>query len=79
VSFPLPWDDLDDVAPADFTVRNAAALLAGSDPWADLLPPPAPVAPVLVEEGREIPVARVRAMHEGKKRARARRAAAEDR
>jgi bifunctional non-homologous end joining protein LigD len=78
VSFPVPWDDLDDAVPADFTVRNAAALLAGSDPWKELLPSPAPVSPVLVEEGREIPVARVRAMHEGKKRARARRAAAED-
>jgi bifunctional non-homologous end joining protein LigD len=78
VSFPVSWDDLDHVAPADFTVRTAAALLAGSNPWADLMPAPQPVAPVLVEEGREIPVARVRAMHEGKRRARERRAAAED-
>jgi bifunctional non-homologous end joining protein LigD len=78
VSFPVAWDDLDQVRPADFTIRNAAALLAESDPWAALMPPPQPVAPVLVEEGREIPVARVQAMHEGKRRARARRAAAED-
>jgi hypothetical protein len=42
------------------------------------MPAPQPVAPVLIEEGREIPVARVRAMHEGKRRARARRAADED-
>ena len=75
VSFPVPWDDLDDVAPADFTVRNAAALLADSDPWAELMPAPQPVAPVLVEEGHQIPVARVQAMHEGKRRARAQRAA----
>jgi DNA ligase D len=78
VSFPVAWDDLDQVTPADFTVRNAAALLAGSDPWAESMPARQPVAPVLVEEGRAIPVARVRAMHEGKRRARARRAAAEE-
>jgi bifunctional non-homologous end joining protein LigD len=78
VSFPVAWEELDDVTPADFTVRNAAALLDGSDPWAELMPAPQPVAPVLLEEGREIPVARVVAMHEGKRRARARRAAAEE-
>ena len=78
VSFPVPWEELDGVAPGDFTVANAAALLGGSDPWASLMPTPQPVASVLVEEGREIPVARVQAMHEGKRRARARRAAAEE-
>jgi DNA ligase D-like protein (predicted polymerase) len=78
VSFPVAWDDLDQVAPADFTVRNAAALIAGSNQWAELMPAPQPVAPVLIEEGREIPVARVQAMHEGKRRARAQRAAADD-
>jgi DNA ligase D-like protein (predicted polymerase) len=77
VSFPVAWDDLDDVAPADFTVRNAAAMLAGSDPWAEMMPAPQQVARVLVEEGHEIPVARVQAMHEGKRRARAQRAAAD--
>ncbi|HET6562517.1 MAG TPA: ATP-dependent DNA ligase [Marmoricola sp.] len=77
VSFPVAWDDLDQVAPADFTVRNAVAQLAGSDPWVELMPARQPVATILVEEGREIPVARVQAMHEGKRRARARRAAAE--
>jgi len=78
VSFPVAWDDLDRVTPGDFTVRNAAALLAETDPWADLMPPPQPVAPALVEEGHQIPVARVQAMHEGKRRARARRAANDD-
>jgi bifunctional non-homologous end joining protein LigD len=78
VSFPVAWDELDGVTPRDFTVRNAAALLGGSDPWTEQLPAPQPLADVLVEEGREIPVARVQAMHEGKRRARARRAAAED-
>jgi DNA ligase D-like protein (predicted polymerase) len=73
VSYPVGWGDLDAVAPGDFTVRNAAALLAGSDPWEELMPAPQPIPPVLVEEGHRIPVARVRAMHEGKRRARARR------
>lgn len=76
VSFPVAWHDLAQVTPQDFTIRNAAALVAGSDPWAELMPAPQQVAAVLVEEGREIPVARVRAMHEGKRRARARRTAA---
>jgi DNA ligase D-like protein (predicted polymerase) len=78
VSFPVAWDDLDRVTPSDFTVRTAAAALAGSDPWVELMPTPQPVAPVLIEEGRAIPVARVQAMHEGKRRARAQRAEAED-
>ncbi len=77
VSFPVAWDDLGQVTPEDFTIRNAAALLADSDPWAHLMPPLQPIAPVLIEEGRQIPVARVRAMHEGKRRARARREAGE--
>jgi DNA ligase D len=79
VSYPVAWEDLDRVMPADFTVTNAAALLAESDPWAEMMPAPQPVAPVLIEEGHEIPVARVQAMHEGKRRARARRAAGDDR
>jgi DNA ligase D-like protein (predicted polymerase) len=76
VSFPVPWDDLDRIAPADFTVHTAAGLLAGADRWADLLPAPQHLPADLVAEGRAIPVARVQAMHEGKRRAaRAREAA----
>lgn len=74
VSFPLSWEDLDRVTPADFTVHTAARLLADADPWADQMPAPQPLPADLVEEGRAIPVARVQAMHEGKRRARARRA-----
>ena len=73
VSFPVAWDELDRVAPADFTVRTAAGLMADRDPWADLMPPPQPLGSDLIEEGRAIPVARVQAMHEGKRRARERR------
>jgi len=73
VSFPVPWDDLDRVDPRQFTVRTAAALLDGRDPWAELMPAPQALPPDLVEEGRAIPAARVQAMHEGRRRARARR------
>jgi bifunctional non-homologous end joining protein LigD len=75
VSFPVAWDDLDTVTPADFTIHTAPVLLGGKDPWADAMPAPQPLDPGLVEEGHTIPVARVQAMHEGKRRARAKRAA----
>ena len=74
VSFPVRWEDLDGVAPGDFTVKTAPGLLAGHDAWAGQLPAPQVLGLDLVEEGRAIPVARVQAMHEGKRRARARRA-----
>jgi bifunctional non-homologous end joining protein LigD len=73
VSFPVPWAELDRVSARDFTVRTAAAL-AAAHPWAELLPQPQAIPEDLVEEGRTIPIARVQAMHEGKRRARARRA-----
>ncbi|MBP2369207.1 DNA polymerase domain-containing protein [Pseudonocardia parietis] len=72
VSFPVAWDDLDAVRPADFTVRTAAGLAGDSDPWRSLRPPAASLPELLVEEGRAIPVPRVQAMHEGKRRKRAR-------
>jgi DNA ligase D-like protein (predicted polymerase) len=73
VSFPVSWDELDAVVPEEATVRTAIDLLGGRDPWHDLMPAPQPLAPDLVAEGHTIPVARVAAMHEGKRRARARR------
>jgi DNA ligase D-like protein (predicted polymerase) len=73
VSFPVAWDSLDEISPGDFTVRNAARLLAGTDPWAAALPPPQALPAGLIAEGHTIPVARVQAMHEGKRRARAQR------
>ena len=73
VSFPVPWADLDGVAPADFTVRPAAAMVADRDPWAELMPEPQRLPDDLIAEGHTIPVARVAAMHEGKRRARAKR------
>jgi bifunctional non-homologous end joining protein LigD len=73
VSFPVAWEDLDQVAPADFTVHNAAELLGKADPWADQMPPAQELNPDLVAEGHTVPVARVQAMHEGKRRASSRR------
>ena len=73
VSFPVAWDLLDEVSPGDFTVRNAAQLLADSDPWAAALRSPQTLPEDLIAEGHTIPVARVQAMHEGKRRARAQR------
>jgi len=73
VSFPVPWDELDRVVPADFTIRTAPRLLAGGARWAGQMPGPQPLSADLIEEGRAVPVARVQAMHEGKRRARARR------
>jgi bifunctional non-homologous end joining protein LigD len=75
VSFPVPWDDLDNVTPADFTVHSAPAAMGGGDPWAALLPAPQTLSDDLIAEGHTIPIARVQAMHEGKRRARARREA----
>jgi DNA ligase D len=78
VSFPVGWDDIDQVSPADFTLRTAPGLLADTDPWEAQLPAPQSLTADLIEEGRAIPIARVQAMHEGKRRARARRASEAD-
>jgi DNA ligase D-like protein (predicted polymerase) len=73
VSFPVAWSDLDRVSPGDFTVRTAPGLMADADPWRASLPSPQELPDDLVAEGHAIPVPRVAAMHEGKRRARARR------
>ncbi|MCA2180148.1 ATP-dependent DNA ligase [Nonomuraea glycinis] len=73
VSFPVSWDDLDRVTPGDFTLRTAPGLLGDGDPWAEQMPEPQALPADLIEEGHTIPIARVQAMHEGKRRARAKR------
>jgi len=73
VSFPVGWDDLDDITPRDFTVHTALDHLGDRDPWAESMPAPQAVPDDLVAEGDEIPVGRVAAMHEGKRRKRAQR------
>ena len=78
VSFPVRWDDLDDVAPGrlhDPHRARAASATAIRGPSA--MPAPQRLSADLSQEGHEIPVARVQAMHEGKRRARARRAEGE--
>jgi bifunctional non-homologous end joining protein LigD len=76
VSTPVGWDALDDVRPADFTVTTAADRFPTE--WATELPEPQSLAADLIAEGHAIPIARVQAMHEGKRRKRAERAAAGD-
>ena len=72
VSFPVAWDDLDDVVPSEITIRTAVGRLGGGDPWAEQMPAPQALAAALVEEGRALgPAPRVQAMHEGKRRKRA--------
>jgi len=68
VSYPVGWDDLDDISPRDFTINNAVAQLDGRDPWAEAMPPDQELPPDLLSEGHEIPIPRVAAMHEGKRR-----------
>jgi DNA ligase D len=73
VSFPVAWGEVDRVVPADFTIRTAVGLLVDRDPWAEEMPAPQRLDADLIDEGRALPVARVQAMHEGKRRARSRR------
>ena len=73
VSFPLDWSDLDRVSPTDFTVHTAIAAMSGHQPWTEAMAAPQTLPQDLIAAGHEIPVARVAAMHEGKRRARARR------
>ncbi|HEY9263688.1 MAG TPA: ATP-dependent DNA ligase [Mycobacterium sp.] len=73
VSFPLEWAELEQVTPGDFTVHTAMDALEGRPTWAEAMPEPQRLPAELIEFGRTIPVARVAAMHEGKRRARARR------
>ncbi len=40
VSFPISWDQLDDVAPGDFTLHTALRHLGDADPLAPHLPSP---------------------------------------
>jgi bifunctional non-homologous end joining protein LigD len=74
VSFPLRWDELDAITPGEFTIHTALERLDGADPWASLMPSPQALPADLIEEGNAIPTPRVAAMHEGKRRARSRRA-----
>jgi DNA ligase D-like protein (predicted polymerase) len=74
VSAPVDWDSLEGVRPGDVTVRTARERFGDRDPWAAEMPEPQELPADLVAEGHTIPIARVQAMHEGKRRARAKAA-----
>jgi DNA primase len=74
VSFPVAWSDLESVTPADFTLRTVPGLLGDCDPWKSAMPKDQKLPDELIADGHTIPIARVRAMHEGKRRKRAREA-----
>ncbi|HWW10244.1 MAG TPA: non-homologous end-joining DNA ligase [Candidatus Acidoferrales bacterium] len=73
VSFPVNWDELDRVTPTDFTIHTAPRLAAERPAWTTLLPKPQRLPATLVNAGRVVPLGRVEAMHEGRRRARASR------
>jgi bifunctional non-homologous end joining protein LigD len=70
VSCPCDWDGLDDVVPSEITVATPGRFLRGPT-WEERLGEARALPADLVEEGHTIPVARVAAMHEGKRRKRA--------
>ena len=70
VSFPVRWEDLDGLVPAEITVTSALARLEEVGPWLEDLPAVQEVPAELVEEGHRITPGRVEAMHEGKRRKR---------
>jgi DNA ligase D-like protein (predicted polymerase) len=74
VSAPVSWESLDDVQPDDVTVTTSREMLGADDVWAASLPEPQELHADLVAEGHTIPIARVQAMHEGRRRARTKRA-----
>jgi bifunctional non-homologous end joining protein LigD len=77
ISAPVAWAALADVRPGEVTVTTAGERIGDADPWAAALPAPQELPADLIAEGHTIPVARVAAMHEGKRRKRASRAAAD--
>lgn len=73
VSYPLTWDELATAQPTDFTISTVPGLLPDGvdNPWRGTLPEPQRLPQDLIDQGHEIPSARVAAMHEGKRRRRA--------
>lgn len=74
VSLPVSWEEVDDIVPSSITIRNALDVIGVRDPWAQQMPEPQTVPPDLVAEGSEVRPGRVEAMHEGLRRARAKKA-----
>ena len=69
---PISWDEVESVRPDRFTVHTALDILGDRDPWRESMPKPQRLSKPLIEEGHQITPGRVQAMHEGKRRARAR-------
>ena len=59
MSFPVAWDELDDVTPADFTVHTALDRLGDARPVGRADARAAALPADLIAEGHAIPVARV--------------------
>jgi DNA ligase D len=74
VSFPVSWDELDDVTPGDFTLHTALRLLGDRDPWRDAMPGPQKLDAGLIEEATPSRSPGSRPCTRAKRRARARRA-----
>ena len=55
VSFPVGWDELDDITPGDFTVHTALDRLGDRDPWAEHMPEPQPISAGARRGGRRHP------------------------
>lgn len=68
VSIPLRWDELDDIIPSAVTIKNALDVLGARDPWREHMPPAQELPATLADEVRNLPVPRVQAMHEAKRR-----------
>lgn len=68
MSWPVRWEDLESVTPGDFTITSALRHSPDDNPWVDEMPAPQALSADLIAEGHAIPVARVQAMHEGKRR-----------
>lgn len=68
VSWPLSWDELASFTPGDVTITNALAVAGDDDPWASMMPAAQRLPDDLVAEGHAIPIPRVAAMHEGRRR-----------
>jgi bifunctional non-homologous end joining protein LigD len=79
ISFPIDWPELDHVVPSDFTLHTAVQQLEGRPSWTERMPAAQALPSDLVEHGHEIPIARVQAMHEGKRRRRASKESGGDR
>ena len=59
-------------------MRTAGERLGDGDAWTESLPEPQQLPADLIAEGHTIPIARVVAMHEGRRRKKAERDAAGD-